>query len=243
MTQSTEDRVLRIKKLLNKAEAKGTTEAEREAFNAKAQQLMIEWGIEAAMLANADETKTERIVTMEVVNAAPKSYSYEMTHVGIAVAQGLGCQGLLQRKRDGRVNLLIVGYESDVQRVDMLFAALARQCAMELGIAYANSRRSYWTGTDRFRFRKSFIIGFAEGLDVKFRMAKKTVLQDASPGTDLVLVDRAQRVKDWIGDNMNVSASRNRNYVASGALQGRDAGLRADMGSGSVGGSRKGVEA
>jgi hypothetical protein len=56
----TEEKILtRVQKLLDKANADGTTEAERQAFLDKADELMIKHTIDAAML-NASLTKNER---------------------------------------------------------------------------------------------------------------------------------------------------------------------------------------
>ena len=49
MTQSTDDRAALIAKLFAKAEAKGASESERDAYNEKATALMIKWGIEDAI--------------------------------------------------------------------------------------------------------------------------------------------------------------------------------------------------
>lgn len=237
------DRAKLIQKLLAKAEAQGTTPEERESFMAKASQLMIKWGVDDAMLAASGRIATEKIVQVMITSDAPKSYSYEMTLVGVKVANALGCRGLLQRTRDGRTNLLVVGFESDVDRVRQMFQSLALQCTLELGPWFRywlanDSFATYANGTDKFNAKRSFIRGFADGVATKMRRAKEEVLKTATPGTDLVLVDRGKKVDEYIDSSMSLGKARGRRYQTDGHGAGHQAGLRADVGGGAVGGSR-----
>src|SRR5262249_51259854 len=102
MTQSSaESRALLIKKHFDKAAARGTTPEEAQAFNEKAMALMLQWGIEDAMIAAADDGRDEKIIRENVLSDAPKSYSYEMTTIGVEVAMAMHCRGFFQRHRDG----------------------------------------------------------------------------------------------------------------------------------------------
>jgi hypothetical protein len=225
-----EARALLIKKLLNKAEARGVTDAERDAYNAKATALMIQWGIEEAMLIDADRTTTEKIVQRVFTTDAPKSYSFEMSKIGVQIANALGCQGLMQKQRDGRTDCVIVGFESDVERVGQLYASIARQCSLALGAWYARLHTATLSGTDKFNAKRSFITGFAASIGAKLKAVKEQVVASAEPGTDLVLIDRSAAVTKYIQDEMRTSMSRPRRYTPSGYGAGHAAGLKADIG-------------
>jgi hypothetical protein len=242
MTQSAEDRALLIKKLLNKAEARGTTEAEADAFTAKATALMIQWGIDDALVHDADRVKVEQIIRVEILFTVPKSYSYEYAGITIGVANAMGCRGLFMKKGTGFTVAVVIGFESDVERVRILAESLTLQCTMALGVTFANeSLRTYWSGTDKFNWKRSFIRGFDDGASRKLRDSRKTVIADAAPGTDLVLVDRAAKVTNWIDENMRIGVGRARRYVSDGAVIGRSAGRNANIGGSQLGGSSRAV--
>lgn len=236
-----EARALLIKKLLHKAEAAGTTPEERDAFNAKAAQLMIQWGIDEALIQSADRVKIEQIVQKIFASDAPKSYSFEYALIGVEVANELGCRGLLQKMRDGRTSVLVVGFEGDTERVKQLYTSLVLQCTLVLG-PWARVNIAPWaTGTDKFNAKRSFIRGFASGVKEQLRAVRRQVVADAAPGTDLVLVDRTKQVTDYIDQTMNIGTTRPRRYTTNGFASGEDAGRRADVGGTKIGTTRKEV--
>lgn len=231
-----------IKKLLNKAEARGTTEAEREAFNAKATALMIQWGVDEALVQDADRAKIENIVQRHYETDVPKVYSFEYALIGVEVANQLGCRGLLQRMANGRTNLLVVGFESDVERVRQLYVSLILQCRLTTASWYAERLQPWWNGTDKFNAKRSCIRGFADGVRTRLADIKRGVIADATPGTELVLVDRKSRIDRFVADEMNTGVTRKRTYMPSGFDAGRHAGLRADVGGAKLGNDRRAVE-
>lgn len=236
----TEDqgRALLIKKLLHKAEAKGTTPEERDAFNAKATELMLRWGIEEAMIADADRVKIESIIRKQVKTNAPKSYQHEVVSIGIQVAKAFNCRGILGPMGRGETQLIIVGFESDVESVVTLFQSLMIQCSGEMDRAYRTWITGPWvfSGTEKYNWKRSFIRGYADGVDGKLRVVKQRVISEV-PGTELVLVDRSAQVNDWLASNMSLSTSRGRSY-GTGWGEGNRAGARANVGGTGVGGGR-----
>jgi hypothetical protein len=247
VTQSNEDRAALIKKLLNKAEARGTTPAEAEAFNAKAAKLMVQWGIDDALIANADRVGVEQIIQREIYVKVPKSYSYEYTSIGYLVGEALGAKALFQKKQDGRTVLLVVGFESDISRIEVLYTSLALQCTMRLGVEFASWVNAQWvqpSGTEKFNWKRSFIRGFADGAGRKVRLAFREAVQQHSESraTEIVLVDRAAQIKKWVADNMQTGVNRKRRYDTDGAVSGLAAGSRANIGTTEVGHTRKALE-
>jgi len=243
MTTPGDSRAITIKKLLNKAESRGVTDAERDAFNAKATELMLKWGIEEAALADADRAQVENIIQKIFQTNAPKSYSYETTCIGIEVAKAFNCRGLLQRTSSGRTDLLVVGFESDVERVKEMFTSLAIQAQLTLATWYAQQNWCYVdngrnVGTNKFNGKRTFIVGFADGIREKFAAMKTRVIKESAPGTDLVLVSRVEKIDAYIQSEMSVRKSSRTHSDFHARTAGASAGLRADVGGSKLGGNR-----
>src|SRR5690349_14609911 len=88
--------LVRVRRLLSKAEG-ATTESERDAYNAKAAELIARYGIEEALLAAAEATgarPADRIVALD----AP--YARDKASLLSAVAIPLGVQGVLCSSRN-----------------------------------------------------------------------------------------------------------------------------------------------
>jgi hypothetical protein len=239
MTQSTDDRALLIKKLLNKAEAQGTTPEERDALTAKATQLMIKWGIEEALVHQADRVAEERIVSETIEHQGLKTYSYEYTLIGISVARAFGATGLLSRGRGGRTNLSLIGFESDVAAIKMIFHSLVLQCTLNLGSFAKQEIKPWHSGTDRFQIRRGFIAGFATGVGKKLTDARKAAVEETGASGALVLVDRSKKVDEWVSTHMRLANGRGRAYESSARGAGFAAGQRADVGGTKVGGGQR----
>jgi len=190
---------------------------------------MLKWGIEEALLAATDATHIEQIVTAEFQLDVPKSYSHEYAMLGIRIAQILGCQGLFQRKADRRVNVLVVGFASDVDRARTLYTSLALQCTLALA-SHSTHIPSYYTGTEKFNAKRSFITGFGRGVEEQLMRLRQTSVASAGHGAELVLVSRQAQITNWISTNLATTAGRGRRYGVGAALAGRAAGLRANIG-------------
>ena len=115
MTQSTEDRTANhariIKALLDKANHPNTSDDERDAYNAKATKLMLQWGVEEAALADAGRAAVEEIVNVTVITNFPKGYSFEGSMVTVEVAKALNCSGYFLKQPGGKVDANIVGFQ------------------------------------------------------------------------------------------------------------------------------------
>lgn len=237
MTQ-TEDRALLIKKLLNKAEGASTPE-ERDAFSAKAAELMLKWEIDDALISDADRVKTELIIQRYVETNAPKSYSHEVCSIGTRIAPAFNCKAAYSSAGSAK-RVLIVGFESDVDRFTEMYRSLALQCSSELKREYDRwLHSSFWTpsGTDKFKWKKSFIKGYADRVGERLQALRKTVVAQSEPGTDLVLVDRSKQVQRHV-DGLGWGMSRPRSYTVGGYGAGDQAGQRANIGGTGIGGGR-----
>lgn len=233
MTEDT--RVQKILKLLAKAEANGASAAEREAYSAKAAELMMAYGIEQAQLAAHSTAPIEKIVKVTIVTDVPKTYAHEYAVLGIRIARAFQCQGILT-EQGGRKSTIIIGFESDVAQVEQMFRSLTIQCTLDLATWYSRNVRTHMNGTDKFNMKRSFIVGFANGVAEKFEQLKKTVVAQSAAGTDLVLVDRTKKVAHWIDENMRTRSTPSRSYTVNGTAAGHAAGQRANLGQTDLGG-------
>lgn len=226
-----------IRNLLVKAEAAGTTQEERDVYNAKATELMLKWGVELAML--QDPTmRIEEIVIKRIYVKVPKTYSHEYAALGCTVAEALNCKGILTKT--DRTGVAIVGHAIDVENVVKLYESLVRQCLTEGATWWHSNVREWMTGMQRYHARRGFIAGFDTAIREKFAQWRKQTIADV-PGSAVALRDRASQVRDWIDRNMETKMGRGRGYDASGAGAGYAAGQRADIGTPTVGGVRKAI--
>lgn len=240
MTQTDEDRLVLIKKLLAKAEAKGTTTEEAEAFSAKATDLMVRWSIDDAMIAAADRLHTEKIEKRIIAHNVPVTYSHEFALITYHVAQALGCRPVLTNR--GRVVMcIVVGFATDVDRVFQLSHSLTIQATMALGRWYRISVKPWWSGSDKYNAKRSFITGFAEAAGAKIKAVQVKVIQETGHGTEIVLVGRKAEVDRWVQDNMDLRNGRPRRQLVDGLNAGRVEGARANVGGHEVGPSRRAI--
>lgn len=237
MTGST-DWTDKIRKLLLKAEAEGTTLEERETLQEKVADLMAKYKITAAHLAVTDPERAKEDPIVYVVGTpigvGAKTYSKEWVRLGIEVAHAFKLVGLLQPTRQpGLVDLGVAGHKSDVERALFLWDSLQRQAGFALAAHIASiDVWGQFTGMEKYKERRSFIVGFADGVGHRLHQVyRRAVETSETPGTDLVLRDRSTQVTDWVGRNMSVGKSRGRRSYGWGGMDaGAEAARTADIG-------------
>jgi len=240
--QSAEDRAasraLIIKKLLDKANHANTSSDERDAYNAKAAKLMLQWGIEEATIADADRAQQEAIVNVTVVTNFPKGYSFEGSTITVEVASALNCAAYFLRRPNGKVDANVVGFASDVALARQLAESISLQCTLALNTEMRTTYfPSYMNGTDRFNHRRSFVRGFAHAVGQKLAETRRQFVEETGPGTDLVLVSRKTKVDTWVDQNLDLGRTAPRKVAPNGLVAGAAAGRRADVGQDRVGGN------
>lgn len=202
---------------------------------------MLKWGIEDAVLAATDSSRSENIIRRHIDLVVPKSYSYEYANIGVVVAKPLGCRGFTQRVGTA-TQVIVVGYESDVDRVEQLIRSLVLQCTLELGAWFLTACRYDWSGTRRYKAKKSFIVGFANGVMSKLEATRRSVVAESTSGTDVALIERITKVNCWITTHMYTTQNRGRRYGSTGWSSGQSAGLHSDVGDGRIGTDRRALE-
>jgi hypothetical protein len=232
-----DERILsKVRMLLAKAEST-TFEAEAETFTAGAQSLMARHSIDAAVLAAAeaashrDPTAPEgRRIGIDNPYDAPKAMLLD------AVASANRCRMVWSRELGFGT---VVGFESDLEGVEVLFTSLLVQATRTL--TSAGSRTDRHGGSRTRAFRQSFLTAYASRIGERLRevTAAEEVAASAtarSSGRELVplLEARADEVDDavstWFPELRAHSVAAVRD--AEGWHSGRAAADRAELGAG-----------
>lgn len=229
----------RIAQLLAQAESTPYP-AEAETFTAAAEKLMLRLGIARAELEDLGQVQSEKVT------------QYRREYTGIhaigfisyahAIATGFGHISTLQSSWNrGRVrNLYLVGVESDVAELVQLLDSLDLQVMTALAAwrkEEAETRR-YWTAMEKELADRSFITGFGSRVGVRLREARQVQEEEIKgTGTELVLVGKDQRVKEFMEEtypNLRSSVSR-QGHSSAGHRAGYRAGANASLGQKAVG--------
>lgn len=237
MTDPTPDQIDRVRKLLAKAEAAGTTPEESAALNDKAAELMAKYVVDQAMLTATTRLNQERIIQKWITPLGGSTYSHEYVSLGIYIAEALGCKGIIGAATRSRKVLIVVGFESDIAQVEMLYASIALQCSLRVGPFVRRETKPWHSGSDKYNMRRAFIHGFGTGVAERL---KRTITEaaDADSSTALVLVDRNAKLNQWLEDNMRLRTSR-RNYDIGAHGAGYTAGRLSDVGTPKLDTARK----
>jgi Protein of unknown function (DUF2786) len=242
---SDEKILARVRKLLAKAE--GTNiEAEAEAYNLKAAELIAEYGIDRA-LAAADGKSHDKVVGKTVTVHAP--YSRDKAHLLGCIARPLRADLVIIGQPGKNTTVRIIGFESDLERIDILFTSLLMQAANGLAVARPEARSyiDYDGNVRRLRsesvqaYRRTWLSGFSSAVAQRLRAAEERAAevpqQRTSPegkSTALVLVDRKAQVAAALKAEFPRVRYTQRNLSGTGHTQGFQAGQRANLGAKSV---------
>jgi len=225
----------KIAKLLAKAEG-SSTEEERAAFTAKAEELMLKLGINAAELEATGEVKPEEIV--EVQRPYSGGYAREMVDLVHAVCSGWGNLTTLQSGRGANRMAWIIGHKTDVELVQQLISSIELQAMAAL---------HHWQRTEPSRKgqdnnartigSRSFIAGYAQVVRQRLFELRMQVEEEATPGAALVLASKQDRINSWMENqypDLKEGRADRRRYSSVGARAGAKAGLSADLGQNTV---------
>jgi hypothetical protein len=218
---------------------------------------MVTYAITEELVAAAAGTQLNDDVVEESIEYTG-IYRQALYDIGAAVAKANGCKVLISNWKKNTTILHVIGFKTDVTKVHMLDASLQIQAATARGRwEREGGVNSAWSGMTKFKSRRQFYYGFAQGLASKLDAAKRAGRDEAvttyaaetgqteavvSTSTDLVLRTRTERVQDWYdetygGRTRNVS----RRYSAGAASAGdagRAAGRSANVGQAGLGHTR-----
>jgi hypothetical protein len=223
----------RVRKLLAMAEAEGLGEAARETYNAKAAELIAQYGIDRALLEEAGPT---RVAAADLVVEIHPPYARDKITLLASIVAPLGCRLVhrTERRPGGTGHIAhLFGMEADLTRAQLLFTSLLVQQAHGLAVAVVPP----WE--DPRAFRRSWMAGFAVAVQQRLATAESAARAAAEPAAAeqgrssvaLVLADRSARVDEHLASVYpRLRAARGRQLSGSGGHAGYDAGQRADLG-------------
>jgi hypothetical protein len=218
----------RVRKLLAKAEAEGVTPPEAQALTAKAAELMARYGIDRALLAAArPETDAPGSRLVDLDNPWKRVKAHLLCGLGAAMR----CQCILLTTRTG-LRVHIFGYDSDIERADVLYTSVLVQMSHGLATAIVPERASPRA------WRRSWLLGFGAAVISRVKAAEQAAQAtadqhqqaDAGKSTALVLADRSLVIRAAVQREYPVTRAARTTYSGTGYGAGYEKGQRADLG-------------
>lgn len=237
-----------IAQLLLKAET--TTPEEAEALTEHAERLMLKYGIDRAIVNSRTTGTKEQIERLHIPlrGIYAKAYMQMMS----SIARAYGGDGNIETyytQWKNNITLTIVGFETDVAQLKTLLASLQLQGVVALN-AWIKGGGLEWapTAMEKFKARRTFIQSFGDGAASRLYKSRKSAVKESestTPGTELVLLDRANAIKDFMEANVGKiktvkSREKSGGYSASSA--GFKAGRNANTGEREVNAGNQAIE-
>ncbi|MFD6468693.1 DUF2786 domain-containing protein [Streptomyces goshikiensis] len=221
-----------IKALLAKAENSAVSEAEADLYRARAMEMMAKYGVDSALLSDGQPSRDG--ITDTYVDL-PNPWSMSRVRLMCFIAQSVGCQAIYQQGRaveGGGRRVHVIGFESDVQRAEILYTSLLLQMlnglnrqVVPFGVRSAKAWRNSW--------QLGFIERVVERLEAIEQAARAAASGETSAtgrSGELVLADRAAMVDAACRKEHPRTRTQGGTYTGSGYGDGAAAGNRADIG-------------
>lgn len=232
------DKIARqIVALLNKAEST-PSEHERDALLEKATELRLKYVIEDADLrAHSQDKPKENIVVKQMLAEKHAAFIKAKRELLTGLAQLNNCKIVLVGNRE---YMEIMGFESDVNYVQFLYASLLLQ--MERAMARDESERPAYESLRTWRtsyahaWERRVIMRLAE-----FKQRSESKAEASTPGTALVLQDRNKEVAERVTERyprLRQGYKNTSTHSADGYTRGDAAGRQASLNRGIDRGSR-----
>ncbi|WP_149264322.1 DUF2786 domain-containing protein [Actinomadura sp. K4S16] len=225
MTTEQNPKLAKIRALLAKAES---TEFPEEAaeLTAKAAELMAKYGIDQAMIPEAD-ADADKITDRHIECWAP--WAREKVRFLCALAVEMRCRAIWITNGGGKGWCLVhvYGYESDIERLELLYTSLLVQ--MSHALAAAEPR-----GKNKRTWQRSFLYGYITTVVARVWRAESRAADDAQKASsgkaELVLADRESMVNARFQQAHPDAKPYKARYSSVGIREGMEAGNRADIG-------------
>lgn len=230
----------RVRKLLAKAEAEGVTAQEAEALTAKAAELMAKYGIDRAMLGTR-RPETDRPADRKIDIDNP--WARVQAHLLCGIAAAYRCQAVLLPRPGPGSRIHLFGFQSDLERTDVLYTSLLLQMFHGLGRAGVPG----WSRSPR-AWRRSWLLGYISAVVSRVRAAEAAAVSNetvrpAGEGQKLTLVlaDRRQVITRNIEHAYPVTRKTQMTYSGSGYGAGHTEGQKARLSQPGVSGRGQGA--
>ncbi len=222
----------RVRQLLVLADDPGATPAEAQACRDKAEALIAQYGIDAALLASQG-VRASGVVDAHVRLDAP--YVRDKAVLAVHVAHAMRCQSVI-KGTEPCISVHVFGFEADVRGTELLVTSLLVQAAHEL------ARTPVPRGEHVAAFRRSWWQGFSQAVYVRLRTVQDAAREEAQagrdgeePSVDIVLADRGHEVEAAMhAQYANLRRAPRRRLTGGGIDHGYASGERADLGLGTT---------
>jgi hypothetical protein len=175
-----------IRKLLDKAASPACTPEEAETYEKHAETLLARYGWERAMLPES-ERKAEQITTLAILVTGP--YALDRRHLLTEIGWAFHCHNSFRRV-EGGYRVTLFGFESDLERTEILFTSLQLQAMSAMRKA-----EMPWYEDSRVRFNKSWMLAFTGRVRERLDEMNAQIGQEyRGTGAELVVVDRSKQV-------------------------------------------------
>lgn len=222
----------RIRALLIKAERTDNVH-ERETFMNAAMAQMARYGIEQAHIDACDPGRRRRPIR-RAIHLPVAAWGRQRADLAWAVVEAMRCKAVIFTARARRpYRVEIIGFQSDVDRAELMFTSLLLQMADEL------MRVRTPAGENARTYRKQWIVGYRTQVVARIAERERRAEQEqeaatadaSSASTALVLADRARRVQAAYREAFpEVRKGPKTKVRGSGYADGIAAGERADIG-------------
>lgn len=215
----------RVRKLFEKANAT-TNPHEADAFARKAAELAAQHRIDPARLAAAGEHDT---ISMREVLLGRGAYVRGRLALLTTIGDHHDVRVVFKTMPAGMVAYL-AGFRSDLDVVELLYHSLHQQAATQMAGV------SRGTGASTQRFRRSFLMGFANRIGTVLDDGQRDALRyrtaSVTESTSLALRERGERVDDFLQKSFGrIRSARPASAAQAGGWQaGAEAADRVDVG-------------
>ena len=249
-----EDVVRKVQALWAKADDPAATGPEREAFVAKARELMAKHAIDEIVLSEASKTE-EAVVVADILlfasgNKSSEFVSEQRKKLAHYISMHHRCQGIITTKHatvreDGTPQyageyMILVGFKSDVTMVRLMYRSLGT----DMITACMLEPTEHLTRKEKNVFDVSFCEGYALRIERRLAEVDRRVEEMAEADGSLlpVLMSRKDLVQRKVKDMFpNLTNAREKRFTfdPDAAARGKAAADKANLGSATgIGGSR-----
>lgn len=255
-----DDMVRKVAALLETAESfaeQGNDEA-AQSYVEKAHALQQKYSIDQAMIAERTGQKVEKIISKRITMHG--KWGLRKVTLAHVIAHRTHCtgyytRGYAKKMGPGLVEVIdydtrvyfynVFGFESDVDHVEYLINSLNNQ--LDSALSHAMKNKPAWEHGKSYN--ASFCMGFTSTIGSRLLAASRQAEKEAAGGSltgaqsvALVLVTKKAQVEAEMKAQVGSLRKGNDSHATSGSGYGagREAGSRATIARGSVGGSSKG---
>lgn len=233
----------RVRNLLELAEnAAGTPEG--ELAMGKAMEMMEQFGLSEAMLdaSRAKADKRDKIGKIHIAFGGKAVYAKYDLISNLAWAHDM--RFVVHSRGRAKTGVTILGWESDLAMVEMLYTSLLLQSTSALRKDEATKKPAWYSMGETTKWKRTWMLTFSYRINARIKAIRAAAVaeRDAQPrpaggmSAELVLVDRKAALdlaydEEW-GD-LKTQAKQKRAYDYDAVKYGSAAAARANLGDGS----------